>query len=362
MRVIDFLLLLSVNEIVADPSSLRGCSCESIFHCLCVVKSACYSDGTINYTATGQIEWNFRPSVHEEVCGGVEACCQHTIGEEKTEITTSKRSSLVSTGRSLRIRSVCGVRGPRIREDLPDMETEYGEFPWTLALFALNGTRWWFLCGASLISRNMALTAAHCVDRFKDDLPSLKLRVGAWDLRNSSEGHQEVNIADLYLHSSFSRTRGRFDIALIRTATDLKPGKAVKTVCLPPHDMELPENSSCIVTGWGRETFGPIVKLRSRMKQVEQSLVIRKVCNKKLKKTVLGSSFRLRNDFICADGKTMADTCQVRAGSPLVCEYMGRYLQMGIASWNILCGEKLLPGVYVNVQRFSEWIRKTMKL
>lgn len=50
-------------------------------------------------------------------------------------------------------------------------------------------------------------------------------------------------------------------------------------------------------------------------------------------------------------------------GSPLVCPIKnspGRYAQAGIVAWGIGCGDEM-PGVYVNVPLFRDWIDQQMQ-
>lgn len=52
-------------------------------------------------------------------------------------------------------------------------------------------------------------------------------------------------------------------------------------------------------------------------------------------------------------------------GSPLVCPVNGKpghYYQAGITAWGIGCGEAGVPGVYVNVARFRNWIDEQVRL
>lgn len=77
----------------------------------------------------------------------------------------------------------------------------------------------------------------------------------------------------------------------------------------------------------------------------------------------LGSEFTLHDSFVCAGGKATEDTCVGDGGSPLVCNYnKNRAIQVGIVSWGVGhdCGLDGIPGVYVNVAKFEDWIRKTL--
>lgn len=55
--------------------------------------------------------------------------------------------------------------------------------------------------------------------------------------------------------------------------------------------------------------------------------------------------------------------CGGDGGSPLVCPISnqpGRYHQVGIVSWGIGCGEHNIPGIYVNLGIFRDWIDEEM--
>ena len=51
-------------------------------------------------------------------------------------------------------------------------------------------------------------------------------------------------------------------------------------------------------------------------------------------------------------------------GSPLVCPIKGnpsQYVQAGIVSWGIGCGQDGIPGVYANVAYLKPWIDEKMR-
>lgn len=96
---------------------------------------------------------------------------------------------------------------------------------------------------------------------------------------------------------------------------------------------------------------------------MELPLVPRADCVRALRSTRLGSHYNLHRSFICAGGEDSKDTCKGDGGSPLVCKIRdqgGRYAQVGIVAWGIGCGENDIPGVYVNVALYTDWVDKQM--
>jgi len=50
-------------------------------------------------------------------------------------------------------------------------------------------------------------------------------------------------------------------------------------------------------------------------------------------------------------------------GGPLVCASLAdpwRYILVGITSWGVGCGKYGVPGVYVDVSKFRNWIDETI--
>lgn len=96
-------------------------------------------------------------------------------------------------------------------------------------------------------------------------------------------------------------------------------------------------------------------------------------CQEALRNTRLGQRFKLHSNFLCAGGEEGRDSCKVGSeqptmrsddlifqgdgGGPLVCYRQdGTYSLMGIVAWGIECGKKGIPGVYVDVRKYLDWI------
>jgi len=133
----------------------------------------------------------------------------------------------------------------------------------------------------------------------------------------------------------------------------------ISPVCLPPKGYEF-AGQRCFVTGWGKDAFGEIGKYQNVLKEVDLPVVNNFDCEQKLKRTRLGADFVLHPGFLCAGGEAGRDACKGDGGGPLVCEVGGTWQIAGIVSWGVGCGQQDVPGVYVKVSHYFDWVRKTI--
>ncbi|KFB49719.1 hypothetical protein ZHAS_00018371 [Anopheles sinensis] len=241
-------------------------------------------------------------------------------------------------------------------------ESEYGEFPWMLAILredrkADNSVNV-YECGASLITLNVVLTAAHYM--FNKTKDQLLIRAGEWDTqtRNELYPHQDRRVAEIITHKQFNKGSLANDVALLILTEPFVLAPNVQPICLPPKGYSF-DLSKCFASGWGKNIFGKEGKYQVILKKVELPVVANKQCQKLLRETRLGKRFILHPSFMCAGGVAGQDMCRGDGGSPLVCPISGApgyYYQAGIVAWGIGCGEEGIPGVYVSMQYFREWI------
>lgn len=109
-------------------------------------------------------------------------------------------------------------------------------------------------CGASLISAEYAITAAHCVDDVLGNTKQLSILAGVNNLTSSTSGTgQRRSIAAIYIHPNYDSTRLTNDIALIHfTALSIGSDSSVSFICLPSSNTDpFVPGTNLIAIGWG---------------------------------------------------------------------------------------------------------------
>merc|ERR1712119_37569 len=145
----------------------------------------------------------------------------------------------------------CGRRnqnglGVRI-QGFTESESQFGEWPHMCAVLhekpveqegGYSGepqTVNLYQCGGSLISPGVILTAAQCVDKFRQNPTELKIRCGEWDTQNQTEPrpHQDRYVQTLDIHPEFNPRNLANDWAVLYTAQNFDLQAHIDTICLP---------------------------------------------------------------------------------------------------------------------------------
>eukprot|EP00057_Strongylocentrotus_purpuratus_P010557 XP_011665031.1 PREDICTED: enteropeptidase [Strongylocentrotus purpuratus] len=185
-----------------------------------------------------------------------------------------------------------------------------GEFPWIGSLRVDEGSdRGTFACGATLISSQWVLTAAHCVQYYLD-------RVIFGILRLSGESEYEVNaeVADIIIHPDYDGETLDADIALLRLTEPVSFTDYVRPACLASSSNELSDYRRCLVAGWGAISEGGDPS--ETLQKAVVNLLDQERCN-----SDVSYNGTLTDNMICAGyERGIIDTCQGDSGGPLTCE------------------------------------------
>ncbi|XP_066088606.1 LOW QUALITY PROTEIN: transmembrane protease serine 11G-like [Saccopteryx bilineata] len=243
------------------------------------------------------------------------------------------------------LNSGCGLgRDPPSMEKIADgYVAGKADWPWQASL-QMDGMHF---CGASLISEEWLLTAAHCFDTYKN--PRLWMVSFGTTL---SPPLMRRKVQTIIVHENYAAHKHDDDIAVVKLSTPVLFSEEVHRVCLPDANFEVPPKSKVFVTGWGAlQANGPFP---NTLRQVEIETISNDVCNQV---HVYGGA--VSSGMICAgflSGKF--DACEGDSGGPLViAPDRNIWYLIGIVSWGIDCGKENKPGIYTKVTRYRDWIK-----
>jgi secreted trypsin-like serine protease len=215
-----------------------------------------------------------------------------------------------------------------------------GEFPWMVRLS--------MGCGGAMITKQVVLTAAHCVGA-TGPTTNITATLGVVDLQDGSA----VKVKSTYVRRAVGFTsadQGR-DWALIKLAreVDVPTLKIVSDNSL--------NKGTFTVMGWGAMAEGGPQSRYLMKAQVPH--VTDAVCGKAYRDA--GYNF-VPNHMICAGYDAGGvDTCQGDSGGPMVRRNSaGQWRQVGIVSWGRGCAEAGVAGIYTQVSTFSTAIKNAV--
>jgi len=242
--------------------------------------------------------------------------------------------------------------------------------PYQLLLVGLfdNGTAK-FYCGASLIKKTHALTAAHCV--VGNEAKNIRLYPGVHnftlDLLSSAGG---IPASRFISHESYNDKSLMNDIAVVRLQIEATvDNKKVGLICLNDKTKKACASGNPVVaSGWGSTSGDPNRPPSSRPTQLQQvALQCIDSKNADCKQLTYTLGIIQQKSKMCAYAENKG-VCFGDSGGPLVREAVTsdgktKYLeQVGIMSGTVDCSfTRPRPDIYANVHELSDWIVKQVK-
>ncbi|XP_029927433.1 prothrombin [Myripristis murdjan] len=284
----------------------------------------------------------------EEVCG--ERPLFEKVGKED-----AKEKELLESYRGSRI-----VGGD---------DAEEGSAPWQVMLYKRSPQE--LLCGASLISEQWVLTAAHCIlyPPWNKNFSSsdILVRLGKHNRAKFERGTEKiVAIDDIIVHPKYNwRENLNRDIALLHLRRPIEFTDRIHPICLPSKKVAktlMLEGHKGRVSGWGNlaETWNPANRnLPAVLQQIHLPIVEQDTCR-------ASTAIRITDNMFCAGYKPedaeRGDACEGDSGGPFVMKYPddGRWYQIGIVSWGEGCDRDGKFGFYTHLFRMRRWMRKVI--
>ncbi|XP_066928012.1 chymotrypsinogen B-like [Clytia hemisphaerica] len=226
-----------------------------------------------------------------------------------------------------------------------------GYFPWQAAVKKTVISNFNGLpdCGATLISNEWLVSAAHCNITVGDHVVLGANYIGL----SVEESRQYFRVKFVRPHPSYSKVTNDYDIALVQLDKPATYTDYVRPACIINSGTKLAAATKSEVSGWGLlKCGGP-----ENLQKGEISISSNDVCNQ-----IYGNK-EVTPRMLCAKHPAGGrEGCLGDGGGPLVVDVKQnqQFYLAGVVSWGTKCRHGF-PEVFANVSTLREWLQEELK-
>jgi secreted trypsin-like serine protease len=233
------------------------------------------------------------------------------------------------------------------------------EFPWQLSQQRQGTAGWSHSCGATLLSANYALSAAHCVEGAAVNI--LRVWAGLHDRTATANGRLS-NVLSYKMHESYNVGAVTYanDISILTLETPITEAlPCIGYAKLPTDNLDLFAGRTGTMSGWGRINTDNTLPLN--LQKADIGIITTTNCNSLLASV---SGARVSDLQICFyDSANQMGSCNGDSGGPFNINYPSASDTMmvvaGVTSWGVSSGGSCMqtyPSIYTRTSGFLPWI------
>lgn len=202
------------------------------------------------------------------------------------------------------------------------------------------------LCGGAIIHDQFIVTAGHCLTSLKPR--DVQVSVGTNNLKNGSIYYQPDKFI---VHSRYFKPKYHNDIGIVRLEKKVELNDRVQLIGFSK--MEVPENSTLTLTGFGK--LGANKTSSNRLQKINLNVLANDKCNKSYSEYTT-ESIAIGSGHVCTLNKELEGACMGDSGSPLT---LNNQL-VALVNAGIPCATGF-PDFHARISYFHDWIRSMMK-